>query len=102
MEGTSGPLRFGVDIGVTFTDLVVFDDAIGGFAVGKTLTTPRDPSQVDEPPVLETLERERIPANEVHQLIRGTTLVTNAIMERTGSRTALFATEGFRDAIEIR
>src|SRR6266704_2865740 len=102
MEGTSGHLRIGVDIGGTFTDLVVFDDAIGGFAVGKTLTTPRDPSQAVETLVLETLERERIPANEVQQLIHGTTLVTNAIIERTGSRTALFATEGFRDAIEIR
>ncbi len=102
MEDTSGHLRIGVDIGGTFTDLVVFDDAIGGFAVGKTLTTPRDPSQAVETLVLETLERERIPANGVQQLIHGTTLVTNAIIERTGSRTALLATEGFRDAIEIR
>lgn len=102
MEVSSGHLRIGVDIGGTFTDLVVYDDAIGGFAVGKTLTTPRDPSQAVETLVLETLERERIPANEVQQLIHGTTLVTNAIIERTGSRTALFATEGFRDSIEIR
>ncbi len=102
MEDTSGHLRIGVDIGGTFTDLVVIDDAIGGFAVGKTLTTPRDPSQAVETLVLETLEHERIPANGVQQLIHGTTLVTNAIIERTGSRTALFATEGFRDAIEIR
>jgi N-methylhydantoinase A len=52
--------------------------------------------------VLETLERERIPANVVQQVIHGTTLVTNAIIERSGSRTALFATEGFRDSMEIR
>ena len=102
MEGSSGHLRIGVDIGGTFTDLVVFDDATGDFAVGKTLTTPRDPSRAVETLVLETLERERIPASEVQQLIHGTTLVTNAIIERTGSRTALFATEGFRDSIEIR
>src|SRR5690348_11866603 len=102
MEGSSAHLRIGVDIGGTFTDLVVFDDATGGFAVGKMLTTPRDPSQAVEMLVLKTLERERIPTNGVQQLIHGTTLVTNAIIERTGSRTALFATEGFRGSIEMR
>ncbi len=102
MESPSGELRIGVDIGGTFTDLVVFDDLTGNFAVGKTLTTPRDPSQAVETLVLEMLERQHISASEVRQLIHGTTLVTNAIIERTGARTALFATEGFRDSIEIR
>ncbi len=101
MEGSSGQHRIGVDIGGTFTDLVVFDDATGSFAVGKTLTTPRDPSQAVETLVLETLERESIAASGVRQLIHGTTLVTNAVIERTGARTALFATQGFRDSIEI-
>ena len=100
-QGPSGHHRIGVDIGGTFTDLVVFDDAIGSFAVGKTLTTPRDPSQAVETLVLETLERENIAASGVQQLIHGTTLVTNAIIERTGSPTALLATQGFRDSIEI-
>ncbi|MFL5627688.1 MAG: hydantoinase/oxoprolinase family protein [Ktedonobacteraceae bacterium] len=101
MEGLSGHYRIGVDIGGTFTDLVVFDDATGSFAVGKTLTTPRDPSQAVETLVLATLERESIAANAVQQLIHGTTLVTNAVIERTGARTALLATQGFRDSIEI-
>src|SRR6266851_10169679 len=101
MEGSSGHLRIGVDIGGTFTDLVVCDDATGSFAVGKILTTPHDPSQAVETLVLETLEREIIAASAVGQLIHGTTLVTNAVIERTGSRTALFATQGFRDSIEI-
>ncbi|MFL5655551.1 MAG: hydantoinase/oxoprolinase family protein [Ktedonobacteraceae bacterium] len=79
----------------------MFDDATGSFAVGKTLTTPRDPSQAVETLVLETLERESIAASDVQQLIHGTTLVTNAIIERTGARTALLATQGFRDSIEI-
>ena len=91
MEGSSGHRRVGVDIGGTFTDLVVFDDASGSFVVGKTLTTPRDLSQAVETLVLETLKRERIAASSVQQLIHGTTLVTNAIIERTGSRTAYFA-----------
>ncbi|HLX58355.1 MAG TPA: hydantoinase/oxoprolinase family protein [Ktedonobacteraceae bacterium] len=101
MEGPSGHYRIGVDIGGTFTDLVVFDDTSGAFAVGKTLTTPRDPSQAVETLVLETLEREGIAASSVQQLIHGTTLVTNAVIERTGSHTALLATQGFRDSIEI-
>lgn len=101
MEDFSEQYRIGVDIGGTFTDLVVFDDATGSFAVGKTLTTPRDPSQAVETLVLATLERESIAASDVRQLIHGTTLVTNAIIERTGARTALFATQGFRDSIEI-
>ncbi|HEX6480839.1 MAG TPA: hydantoinase/oxoprolinase family protein, partial [Ktedonobacteraceae bacterium] len=101
MEGRSGQRRIGVDIGGTFTDLVVFDDATGSFAVGKTLTTPRDPSKAVETLVLESLEREEVAIGSVQQLIHGTTLVTNAIIERTGSRTALLATQGFRDSIEI-
>src|SRR5256886_7193254 len=101
MGGPSGQRRLGVDIGGTFTDLVVFDDATGSLAVGKTLTTPRDPSQAVETLVLEALEREGIAIGSVQQLIHGTTLVTNAIIERTGSPTALLATRGFRDSIEI-
>src|SRR5436309_9748441 len=102
MEDPSKNRRIGVDIGGTFTDLVVFDDATGSFAVGKTLTTPRDPSQAVETLVLEALEREGVAIGSVQQLIHGTTLVTNAIIERTGSHTALLATLGFRDSIEIR
>jgi N-methylhydantoinase A len=90
-----------VDIGGTFTDLVVFNDATGSFAVGKMLTTPQDPSQAVEILLLEVLEHEKIALKDVQQLIHGTTLVTNAIIERKGSRTALFATHGFRDSIEI-
>ncbi|HLH61856.1 MAG TPA: hydantoinase/oxoprolinase family protein [Ktedonobacteraceae bacterium] len=101
MGGIAGHHRVGVDIGGTFTDLVIFDDASGNFAVGKTLTTPRDPSQAVEMLILDTLEREQLPIESVRQIIHGTTLVTNAIIERTGSPTALFATRGFRDSTEI-
>ena len=101
MQHPSGHYRIGVDIGGTFTDLVLYDEATGRFAVGKTLTTPHDPSQAIETLLLETLEREGISRGEVQQFIHGTTLVTNAIIERTGSRTALLTTQGFRDSIEI-
>ncbi len=101
MQASPGHYRVGVDIGGTFTDLVVFDDATGRFAVGKALTTPHDPSQAIETLLLETLEQEGIARDDVRRLIHGTTLVTNAIIERSGSRTALLTTQGFRDSIEI-
>jgi len=95
------PYRVGLDIGGTFTDLIVVNDATGAFAVGKTLTTPHDPSEGIERVLLETLLQAGVPATAVRQLIHGTTLVTNAIIERKGARTALLATAGFRDSIEI-
>ncbi|MBV9711348.1 MAG: hypothetical protein JO011_10615, partial [Ktedonobacteraceae bacterium] len=101
MEPPSNSYRIGVDIGGTFTDLVVFNDTTGHFAVGKTLTTPQDPSEAIEALLLEVLEREKIAPKDVQQLIHGTTLVTNTIIERKGSRTALLTTRGFRDSIEI-
>ena len=73
----------------------------GSFAVGKALTTPHDPSLAIETLLLETLEQEGLARDDVRRLIHGTTLVTNAIIERRGSRTALLTTQGFRDSIEI-
>lgn len=93
--------RVGVDIGGTFTDLIVVNDATGAFAVGKALTTPQDPSQAIETVLAETLQRAGIDASAIWHLVHGTTLVTNAIIERKGARTALLTTHGFRDALEI-
>ena len=103
-QGTVGERRsqrVGVDTGGTFTDFVVFDEASGAFAIGKTLTTPDDPSRAIESGLDETLRRSRTPLADVSQVIHGTTLVTNAVIERTGARTALLATRGFRDVVEI-
>ncbi len=94
-------LRAGVDIGGTFTDLVICDDATGEFVVGKTLTTPDDPSRAIETGLAETLAKAEQPINAVGQIIHGTTLVTNALIERKGAPTAMLATEGFRDSLEI-
>ncbi|MDQ2996540.1 MAG: hydantoinase/oxoprolinase family protein, partial [Chloroflexota bacterium] len=93
--------RVGVDIGGTFTDLIIFDDTTGALVIGKTLTTPADPSQAIEAGLAETLGRAGLALGAVGQIIHGTTLVTNAIIERKGARTALLATAGFRDAVEI-
>ncbi|HEX9441700.1 MAG TPA: hydantoinase/oxoprolinase family protein, partial [Roseiflexaceae bacterium] len=101
MADGHGHYRVGVDIGGTFTDLIVVDDDTGAFAVGKTPTTPQDPSQAIETVLAETLARAGVGAAEVWNLVHGTTLVANAIIERKGDRTALLATAGFRDTIEI-
>src|SRR5829696_1664412 len=95
------PYRVGVDIGGTFTDLVLIADATGERAIGKILTTPKDPSDAVEKGLAELLEREGIKASQIKTIVHGTTLVTNALIVRKGARTALLTTEGFRDAISI-
>ncbi|MBL8108909.1 MAG: hydantoinase/oxoprolinase family protein [Anaerolineales bacterium] len=90
-----------VDIGGTFTDIVLFDTDSNRIAVGKVLTTYPDPSQAVLSGVAELLKDHHIDPASVRQVIHGTTLVTNTLIERKGARTALIATEGFRDALEI-
>jgi N-methylhydantoinase A len=70
-------------------------------AVGKALTTPSRPSEAVERVLAETLAGADVSVAGVERLVHGTTLVTNAIIERKGARTALLATAGFRDALEI-
>jgi N-methylhydantoinase A len=98
----SGRLRAGVDIGGTFTDLILYDDATGTLKIGKTLTTPTDPAVAVETALVETLSAANEPTARVGNVIHGTTLVTNALIERKGAPTALLTTRGFRDAVEIR
>ncbi|HSK99168.1 MAG TPA: hydantoinase/oxoprolinase family protein [Rubrobacteraceae bacterium] len=93
--------RVGVDIGGTFTDLVLIDDATGERSIGKVLTTPQDPSDAVEKGLAELLEREGVEASQIKTIVHGTTLVTNALIERKGATTALLTTQGFRDAISI-
>jgi len=93
--------RVGVDIGGTFTDLIVVHEETGAFAVGKVLTTPADPSQAVETVLVETLAQAGLDLAAVRDLVHGTTLVTNAVIERKGARTVLLTTQGFRDSIEI-
>ena len=90
-----------VDIGGTFTDIVLFDTESNHIAVGKVLTTYPDPSQAVLSGVTQLLKDHHIDPASVRQVIHGTTLVTNTLIERKGARTALIATEGFRDALEI-
>jgi N-methylhydantoinase A len=98
---SNGRFRAGVDIGGTFTDLVLIDDVTGQLTVGKVLTTPAEPARAVADVVSESLTRAGAAPDAVQHVIHGTTLVTNAVIERKGARTALLTTRGFRDAYEI-
>src|SRR5260370_18950958 len=90
-------MRIGVDIGGTFTDVVVFDEAQGSVTLAKALSTPRELARG----VRDALLRSGAPLERTDSLIHGSTVVVNAIVERTGARTALLTTRGFRDVYEI-
>ncbi len=94
-------MRLGCDIGGTFTDFVLLDDTSGKILVYKCLTTPQDPSDAVEDGIKE-LER-LVPgcAQKLEEVIHGTTLVINAIIERKGAKTGLITTRGFRDVLEL-
>jgi N-methylhydantoinase A len=94
-------MRIGVDIGGTFTDLVMVDERTGAVHVGKLLTTPKEPAQAVEQGIVSLLHESGGAAASVTGLIHGTTLATNALIERKGARTGLLTTAGFRDALEI-
>ena len=96
------PARLGIDVGGTFTDLVVIDERTGALRVGKVLTTPKDPAHGVETGMVALLAEAGVATADVRAVVHGTTLATNALIERKGARTALLTTEGFRDAVEIR
>ncbi len=92
--------RVGIDIGGTFTDMLLVGED-GAAVIGKTLTTPGDPSLAVESALRPALDNGAVKAGDHGTLIHGTTLVTNALIERKGAPTALLTTAGFRDAVEI-
>jgi N-methylhydantoinase A len=92
--------RVGIDIGGTFTDMLLVSED-GAAVIGKTLTTPSDPSLAVENALAPALQNGPVAPQQRGTLIHGTTLVTNALIERKGAATALLTTSGFRDAVEI-
>ena len=92
-------MRIGIDIGGTFTDLVA--ETPGGLVARKVLTTPRAPEEGVLAGLAIILEATGAAPGDVSLVIHGTTLATNAIIERKGARTALVATAGHRDTVEI-
>ena len=95
------PILLAVDIGGTFTDIIAFDTDGGRFVFEKLLTTYPDPSRAVLEGVAKLLRRAGIAPAAIRYVVHGTTLITNTIIERTGAKTALLATAGFRDAVEI-
>jgi N-methylhydantoinase A len=93
--------RVGVDIGGTFTDIFLLSEEGGEVAIGKVLTTPRDPAVAVVNGLRALLDEQGIAPAAVTHLVHGTTLITNAIIERKGAKTGLITTAGFRDALEI-
>ena len=97
---TTGP-RIGVDVGGTFTD-VALERADGSFTSTKVLTTHERPEEGILAGIASVAGREGVAMDEIAQIIHGTTLATNALIERRGAKTALVTTSGFRDVIETR
>ena len=93
--------RIAFDIGGTFTDLVLIDEGSGEIRLHKLLTTPSDPAEASLRGIDELSRTAEIAPSDLDLAVHGTTLVTNAIIERKGARVGLITTKGFRDAIEI-
>ncbi len=93
--------RLGCDIGGTFTDFVLLNDETGEIVINKCLTTPKDPSDAVEAGIRQLEERTGRFMPELDEVIHGTTLVINSIIERKGAKTGLITTKGFRDVLEL-
>lgn len=93
--------RIGVDIGGTFTDFTLFDDASRIARTHKRLTTPADPSQAVIDGTSAIVAEAGLAPADVRAIVHGTTLVTNAVIERRGVPTAMLVTKGFRDLLDI-
>ncbi len=91
----------GIDIGGTFTDVVVQDHTEGRQFSRKLLTTHDDPARAVLTGVQEVISEDGVPAEEIGRVVHATTLFTNALIERKGAETGLIATEGFRDVVDI-
>jgi N-methylhydantoinase A len=93
--------KLGIDIGGTFTDLVLLEEETGKLFFGKILTTYDNPSNGIINGTKELLAKHNITGNQLSTIVHGTTLVTNAIIERRGALTGLITTKGFEDVLEI-
>jgi len=98
MAATS--IRLGADIGGTFTDVVLEKDGV--LFSTKVLTTYAAPENAIIDGMHQVCTKADVAPSEIDQIIHGTTLATNALIERRGAKTALITTEGFRDVIEMR
>jgi N-methylhydantoinase A len=93
--------RIAIDVGGTFTDFALIDDATGQIRIGKRLTSPGDPSQSVLDGVDEMASSAGITAAALTEALHATTIATNTVIQRKGRRTAMLTTEGFRDILVI-
>ena len=91
----------GVDVGGTFTDFFAFDTATDKIVVGKYPSTPANPARAIIEGLSEFSGRHGIDLADISRVSHGTTVATNALIQRRGGKVALIVTEGFRDLIEI-
>lgn len=96
-----GAVRIGLDVGGTFTDLFLVDDATGESVRHKLSSTPADPYRAPIQGIREILALAKRQPAEVAFVGLGTTVATNALLERKVARTGLLTTQGFRDLLEI-
>ena len=94
-------LSLGIDVGGTFTDFVLYDPEAKNFSIGKHLTTPENPSVGVIEGAQETLQRLGVVTSQLKDIIHGTTLVANLLIERKGVKVGFIATEGFQDTLEL-
>ena len=93
--------RLGVDVGGTFTDLLLFDTATGAFWRHKTPSTPHDSSEGILNGVTAICANAGVAANQIDYFLHGTTVATNAVLEGKGAKVGLVTTEGYRDIMQI-
>ncbi|WP_319531979.1 hydantoinase B/oxoprolinase family protein [uncultured Cohaesibacter sp.] len=101
MTQTTENLRVGIDIGGTFTDFILFDENETAIRLHKCLTTPDDPSRGALEGLSELMKAAETKASAISEIVHGTTLVTNAVIERKGAKVGMITTKGFRDILEI-
>ena len=94
--------RLGIDIGGTFTDAILWDDAGGAPRIAKVPSTPHDPSEGFLAAARQIVNAAGLTSGEVELIVHGTTVATNAIIEGKTARTAFVTTRGFRDLLEIQ
>ncbi len=99
---TSPRYRFGFDIGGTFTDFVLVDADSGDIRSYKTLTTPDQPARAVLDGWRQLLTDADVSGSDVATAIHGTTLITNALIERKGAVTMLLTTSGFSDVLDTQ
>jgi N-methylhydantoinase A len=97
----TGSIRLGIDVGGTFTDFALVDDERSTLATHKQLTTPHDPSLCVLSGIDHILAREHLELADVAAIVHGTTLITNAVIERKGARTGMLVTQGFIDVLDV-